>query len=72
MWGRLEAHTLPGVFSLLNHARPNAAAAMALLGNTDPSVHEKYGAKDKAIRFQHGLAEAVASVSYAGLDRRTS
>ena len=41
---------------------------IALLGHTDPSVHDKYGAKDKAIRFRHRLAEAVASVAYAGLD----
>jgi hypothetical protein len=56
----------------------NGEINMALLGHTDPSVHDKYGAKDKAIRFQHRLAEAVASVSYVGLDlsrvayRRTS
>jgi integrase len=31
---------------------------IALLGHTDPSVHDKYGAKDKAIRFRHRLAEA--------------
>jgi hypothetical protein len=41
---------------------------IALLGHTDPSVHDKYGAKDKAIRFRHRLAEAVASASYPGLD----
>ena len=41
----------------------NGEINMALLGHTDPSVHDKYGAKDKAIRFQHRLAEAVASVS---------
>jgi hypothetical protein len=41
---------------------------IALLGHTDPSVHDKYGAKDKAIRFRHRLAEAVASMTYAGLD----
>ena len=41
---------------------------IALLGHTDPSVHDKYGAKDKAIRFRHRLGEAVASVAYAGLD----
>ena len=46
----------------------NGEINMALLGHTDPSVHDKYGAKDKAIRFQHRLAEAVASVSYVGLD----
>ena len=40
----------------------------ALLGHTDPSVHEKYGAKDKTIRFRHRLAEAVASVTYTELD----
>ena len=40
----------------------------ALVGHTDPSVNDKYGAKDKAIRFRHGLAEAVASVAYVGLD----
>jgi integrase len=39
----------------------NGEINMALLGHTDPSVHDKYGAKDKAIRFQHRLAEAVAS-----------
>jgi hypothetical protein len=31
-------------------------------------VHDKYGAKDKAIRFRHRLAEAVPRVTYAGLD----
>lgn len=41
---------------------------LALLGHTDPSVHGKYGAKDKAIRFRQRLAEAVASVAYTGLD----
>jgi hypothetical protein len=41
---------------------------IALLGHTDPNVHDKYGAKDKAIRFRHRLAEAIASVTYAGLD----
>jgi integrase len=41
---------------------------IALLGHTDPSVHDKYGAKDKAVRFRHRLAEAVASVAYTGLD----
>jgi integrase len=46
----------------------NGEINMALLGHTDPSVHDKYGATDKAIRFRHRLAEAVASVSYTGLD----
>jgi hypothetical protein len=41
---------------------------IALVGHTDPSVNGKYGAKDKAIRFRHRLAEAIASVAYAGLD----
>ena len=41
---------------------------IALLGHTDPNVHDKYGAKDKAVRFRHRLAKAVASVAYAGLD----
>jgi hypothetical protein len=41
---------------------------IALVGHTDPSVNDKYGAKDKAIRFRHRLAEAIASVAYAGLD----
>jgi hypothetical protein len=41
---------------------------IALVGHTDPSVNDKYGAKDKAIRFRHRLAEAVASMAYAGLD----
>jgi hypothetical protein len=41
---------------------------IALVGHTDPSVNDKYGARDKAIRFRHRLAEAVASVAYAGLD----
>jgi hypothetical protein len=40
----------------------------ALVGHTDPSVNGKYGAKDKAVRFRHRLAEAIASVAYAGLD----
>ena len=55
----VDALRLAGVSSEIN---------IALLGHTDPSVHEKYGAKDKAIRFRHRLAEAVASVSYTGLD----
>ena len=38
----------------------------ALVGHTDPSVNGKYGAKDKAVRFRHRLAEAIASVAYAG------
>ena len=41
---------------------------IALVGHTDPSVNDKYGAKDKAIRFRHRLADAVANVNYAGLD----
>ena len=41
---------------------------IALVGHSDPSVNDKYGAKDKAIRFRHRLAEAIASVDYAGLD----
>jgi integrase len=55
----VDALRLAGVSSEIN---------TALLGHTDPSVHEKYGAKDKAIRFRHRLAEAVASVTYTGLD----
>jgi hypothetical protein len=35
---------------------------IALVGHTDPSVHNKCGAKDKAVRFRHRLAELVASV----------
>jgi hypothetical protein len=34
---------------------------IALVGHTDPSVNGKYGAKDKAVRFRHRLAQAVAS-----------
>ena len=41
---------------------------IALVGHTGPSMNDKYGAKDKAIRFRHRLAEAVASVTYPGLD----
>lgn len=41
---------------------------IALVGHTDDSVHGNYGAKDKALRFRHRLAEAVASVTYTGLD----
>jgi len=41
---------------------------IALVGHTDASVNDKYGAKGKAVRFRHRLAEAVASVAYAGLD----
>ena len=41
---------------------------IALVGHTDPSVNDKYGAKDKAIRFRHRLAEAVGNVSYTGLE----
>ncbi len=31
-------------------------------------MNDKYGAKDKVIRFRYSLAEAVASMAYAGLD----
>jgi hypothetical protein len=31
-------------------------------------VNGRYGAKDKAVRFRHRLAEASASVAYAALD----
>src|SRR4029077_7095599 len=55
----VDALRLAGVSSEIN---------IALLGHTDPSVHEKYGAKDKAVRFRHRLAEAVARVTYPGLD----
>jgi hypothetical protein len=41
---------------------------IALVGHTDLSVNGKYGAKDKVVRFRHRLAEAVASVVYAGLE----
>ena len=38
----------------------------ALLGWS--GIPAKYGAKDKAGRFRHRLAEAVANVVYTGLD----
>ena len=41
---------------------------IALVGHTDDSVHGNYGAKNKAVRFRHRLAEAVASMTYTGLD----
>ena len=41
---------------------------IALLGHTDPSMTSRYGAKDKAIRFRHRLAEAISGVTYTGLD----
>jgi integrase len=40
----------------------------ALVGHTQGGVLGRYGAKDKAARYRHRLAEAVASVAYAGLD----
>ena len=41
---------------------------IALVGHTDASVNDKYGAKDKAIRFRHRLAEAISGVAYTGLE----
>ena len=41
---------------------------IALVGHTDTSMTGRYGAKDKAIRFRHRLAEAIASMTYTGLD----
>jgi hypothetical protein len=55
----IDALRLAGVPGEINIAR---------VGHTDPSVNNKYGAKDKAIRFRHRLAEAIASVSYKELD----
>jgi hypothetical protein len=55
----IDASRLAGVPGEIN---------IALVGHTDPSVNGKYGAKDKAVRFRHRLAEAIASVTYAGLD----
>jgi integrase len=40
----------------------------ALLGWSGGGIPARYGAKDKAARFRHRLAEAVASVAYTGLD----
>jgi integrase len=40
----------------------------ALLGWSGGGIPAKYGAKDKAARFRHRLAEAVGGVSYTGLD----
>ena len=40
----------------------------ALLGWSGGGMPSRYGAKDKAVRFRHRLAEAVASVSYPGLN----
>ncbi len=40
----------------------------ALVGHTQGGVHGRYGAKDMAARYRHRLAEAVASVTYSGLD----
>ena len=36
--------------------------------HSDGTVHAKYGAKEIARRFRHRLSEAVASVTYNGLD----
>ncbi len=50
----------------------------ALVGHSQEGVHGRYGAKEMAARYRHRLAEAVASVTYTGLDlshlmgRRTS
>jgi integrase len=40
----------------------------ALLGWSGGGIPARYGAKDKAARFRHRLREAVAKVSYPGLD----
>ena len=40
----------------------------ALLGWSGGGIPAKYGAKDKAARFRHRLAEAVGNVAYTGLD----
>jgi hypothetical protein len=40
----------------------------ALLGWSGGGIPARYGAKDKAARLRHRLAEAVASAAYAGLD----
>ena len=40
----------------------------ALVGHSDGTVHAKYGAKEIARRFRRRLSEAVASVTYNGLD----
>jgi integrase len=40
----------------------------ALLGWSGGGIPARYGAKDKAARFRHRLAEAVGNVSYTGLD----
>ena len=40
----------------------------ALLGWSGGGIPTRYGAKDKAARFRHRLAEAVGNVSYTGLD----
>lgn len=40
----------------------------ALLGWSGGGIPAKYGAKDKAARFRHRLAEAVGNVSYTGLE----
>ena len=40
----------------------------ALLGWSGGGIPARYGAKDKAARFRHRLAEAVGDVSYTGLD----
>ena len=40
----------------------------ALLGWSGGGIPARYGAKDKAARFRHRLAAAVASVEYKGLD----
>jgi integrase len=39
----------------------------ALLGWSGGGIPARYGAKDKAARFRHRLAEAVGNVSYTGL-----
>ena len=41
---------------------------IALVGHTDTTMTGRYGAKDKATRFRHRLAEAIASMTYTGLD----
>jgi integrase len=64
------------VFHSFRHAFTDAlqVAAMgdeiiqSLLGWSGGGVSSRYGAKDKAVRFRHRLAEAVARVTYSGLD----
>jgi integrase len=52
----------------LRVANVSEEVSRALVGHSHGGVHGRYGAKEMAARFRHRLSEAVASVTYNGLD----